>query len=182
MYISVSRDEEYEILKSAQALLKSKRPDAKLKLVKKEREQIELEVDIPIEEIAKILKAVVKNYAYDSFLVNEFLLLVYERKRLSVFSVKEPLRLSLIQKIESNINKKFSVERKREDFSFTTIVKDIDLRKTILNYIPDKEKLVEEFSDGRVIIAVSRQEIYVSRLEIYVSFNGKDSKLTYYGV
>ena len=175
MYISVSRDEDYEILNAVQALLKTKRPDAKLKLVKEERKPIRLEVDIPIEEIAKILKAIVIKYTFDTCLLSGGFLLAYERKSLSVFSVKEPLRLSLIQKIENNIKKKFSVYRKREDCFYTTIVKGIDLRRIFLNYLPEKETLVEDFSGGRI-------RIVVNRLEIYVSFNGKDSEITYYGV
>lgn len=102
-------------------------------------------------------------------------MLSYERKSLSVFSVKEPLRLSLIQKIENNIKKKFSIYQKREDCFYTTIVKDIDLRKIFLNYIPEREKLFEDFSGGRI-------RVIVNRLEIYVSYDGKDSNITYYGV
>lgn len=37
MYVSVSRDEDYEILKAVQSLLKTKRPDAKLKLKNEEK-------------------------------------------------------------------------------------------------------------------------------------------------
>lgn len=92
-----------------------------------------------------------------------------------MFSVKEPLRLSLIQKIENNIKKKFSIYQKREDCFYTTIVKDIDLRKIFLNYIPEREKLFEDFSGGRI-------RVIVNRLEIYVSYDGKDSNITYYGV
>lgn len=174
MYISVSRDEDYEILKSVQALLKN-RSEAKLKLLKEEGKTVRLEVDIPIQEIAKILKAVVIKYTFDTCLLSEFLLLAYERKSLSVFSVKEPLRLSLIQKIENNIKKKFSLYRKREDCFYTTIVKDIDIRRIFLNYLPEKEKLVEDFSGGRV-------RVVINNLEIYVGYNGKDSEITYYGV
>ena len=174
MYISVSRDEDYEILKAVQALLKN-RSEAKLKLLKEEGKPVRLEVDIPIQEIAKILKAVVIKYTFDTCLLSGGLLLSYERRGLSVFSVKEPLRLSLIQKIENNIKKKFSLYRKREDCFFTTIVKDIDLRRIFLNYLPEKEKLVEDFSGGRI-------RVIVNRLEIYVSFNGKDSEISYYGV
>ena len=175
MYISVSCDEEYEILKAAQALLKTNRPEVKLKLLKKGN-LVRLEVDIPIQEMAKILKAVILQYtSFDACLLSGGFLLAYERKSLSVFSVKEPLRLSLIQKIENNIKKKFSVYRKREDCFYTTIVKGIDLRRIFLNYLPEKETLVEDFYGGRI-------RIVVNRLEIYVSFNGKDSEITYYGV
>lgn len=174
MYISVSRDEDYEILKAVQALLKN-RSEAKLKLLKEEGKTVRLEVDIPIQEIAKILKAVVIKYTFDTCLLSGGLLLSYERRSLSVFGLKEPLRLSLIQKIENNIKKKFSLYRKREDCFYTTIVKDIDLRRIFLNYLPEKETLVEDFSGGRI-------RVIVNRLEIYVSFNGKDSEISYYGV
>lgn len=175
MYISVSRDEDYEILNAVQALLKTKRPEVRLKLKKEEGKSIRLEVDMPIEEIAKILKAVVIKYTFDRCLLSGGLLLSHERGSLSVFGLKEPLRLSLIQKIENNIKKKFSLYRKREDCFYTTIVKDIDLRRIFLNYLPEKETLVEDFSGGRI-------RVIVNRLEVYVSFNGKDSEITYYGV
>lgn len=161
MYISVSRDEEYEILKSVQALLKSNRPEAKLKLLKEEGKTIRLEFDIPIQEITKILKSVLIEYTFDTCLLSGILLLTYNKNNLRVFSVKEPLRLSLIQKIENNIKKKFSLYREREDCFYTTIVKDIDLRRIFLNYLPEKEKLVEDFSGGRIRVIVNRLEIYV---------------------
>ena len=175
MYILVSRDEDYEILNAVQALLKTKRPEVKLKLKKEEGNTIRLEVDIPIQEMAKILKAVVTKYTFDTCLLSGGFLLSYIRKSLSVFGVKEPLRLSLIQKIENNIKKKFSLYRKGEYCFYTTIVKDIDLRRIFLNYLPEKEKLFEDFSGGRI-------RVIVNRLEIYVSYDGKDSNITYYGV